>query len=190
MKEGLIKDSIELLLKELQTFVTIAYLFMVGIGMLFNYQKYDEFGINIFQYADIFDFLIAPFEDFWIILFALGTLILTLIIMQIDKRWRKKSPKSYSKANFGFDKKSWFPTYRLVSYLSVFIIYLFVISILYAESVSDNINDRTPIQVKYTDNTSEKYILIGKTSSTLFLKKGSTVSIIPIDSNVKEIVIK
>jgi hypothetical protein len=39
MKEGLIKDSYELIIKEIQTAVTVAYILAVGIGMLFNHQR-------------------------------------------------------------------------------------------------------------------------------------------------------
>ncbi len=69
MKEGIIKDKYEIVIKELQTIISILYIFAVGIGMLFNFQKFSEFGINIFEFADIFDFLIAPFSDFKILLF-------------------------------------------------------------------------------------------------------------------------
>ncbi len=44
MKEGLVKDTYEVVIKEIQTVITISYIIAVGIGMLFNYQKFDEFG--------------------------------------------------------------------------------------------------------------------------------------------------
>jgi len=66
MEKNSKKTTYEIIIKELQTVITISYLFTVGIGMLFKYHKYDEFGINIFEYADVFDFLIAPFSDFFI----------------------------------------------------------------------------------------------------------------------------
>jgi hypothetical protein len=50
MKEGLIKDVYEAILKEIQTVIALGYILTVGIGMLFNYQKYSEFNINIFEY--------------------------------------------------------------------------------------------------------------------------------------------
>ena len=40
MKEGLIKDAYELIIKEIQTIVTISYIIAVAVGMLFNFQKY------------------------------------------------------------------------------------------------------------------------------------------------------
>ena len=79
MKEGLIKDTYELIFKEIQTVITIFYILIVGIGMLFTYHKYSEFGINIFDYADVFDFLVAPFSDFKILLFS--TITITLVFL-------------------------------------------------------------------------------------------------------------
>ena len=49
LNEGLLKDAYEVVIKELQTIITIIYLLAVGIGMLFNFQKFAEFGINIFE---------------------------------------------------------------------------------------------------------------------------------------------
>ena len=114
MKEGLIKNTYELVLKEIQTIITISYIVTVGIGMLFNYQKFSEFEINIFYYADVFDFLIAPFSDFHILLFATLSILVVLILAQLGTIWKNKRPKSYSKINFGLDKKPWFNMYRTV----------------------------------------------------------------------------
>jgi len=106
MKEGLIKDTTEVVIKEIQTVITISYILAVGIGMLFNFQKFSEFGINIFDYADVFDFLIAPFSDFKILLFTIISLTLTYFIFRGDLLWKRKFPKSYSKHSFGWDKKN------------------------------------------------------------------------------------
>lgn len=64
MNEGMIKDRYEVIIKEIETVITICYILAVGVGMLFNYKKFSKFGINKFDYADVFDFLIAPFSDF------------------------------------------------------------------------------------------------------------------------------
>ena len=66
--------------KELQTIITISYIISIGIGMLFNAKKYSEFGINIFDYADVFFYLIAPFADIKILFFTLISLIIPYLI--------------------------------------------------------------------------------------------------------------
>lgn len=60
MKETKTSQLIDKVLGSFQVFLTLSYLFAIGIGMLFNYYKYNYFGINIFDYASVFDFLIAP----------------------------------------------------------------------------------------------------------------------------------
>ena len=82
MKEGLVKDTYDLIIKEIQTVITASYIIAVGIGMLFNYQKYSEFEINIFNYSDVFDFLIAPFSDFYILLFASASILFVSILFR------------------------------------------------------------------------------------------------------------
>ena len=100
MKEGLIKDAYEAMIKELQTILTIAYIFSVAIGMLFTYHKYKEFNINIFDYADILDFLIAPFSDFAILYFIIGSSILLGLLILGDTYSKRNYPRAYSRFNF------------------------------------------------------------------------------------------
>ncbi len=66
--EGLIKNSYELIIGELQTIISISYIVAIAIGMVFLFEKYSQFGINIFDYADVFDFIIAPFADLKVLL--------------------------------------------------------------------------------------------------------------------------
>ena len=75
-KNGLIDDKYELIIKEFQTFLSVFYILLIGVGMLFSYSKYSQFGINIFQYSEIFDFLVTPFRD----LIILGVTIFTVLI--------------------------------------------------------------------------------------------------------------
>lgn len=77
MDENIVKTLVNKLMKSAQLILTFAYLLAIGIGMLFNNQKYDAFGINIFDYSSIFDFLIAPFADFRIVAFAIVTMVIT-----------------------------------------------------------------------------------------------------------------
>src|SRR5690606_20848905 len=152
MKEGLIKDPYELILKEIQTVVTISYILIVAIGMLFTFQKYSKFGINIFDYADIFDFLIAPFSDFKILLFSTITIILVFFFFKLDALYQRKYPKNYSKMNFGWDKKKWFNFYRSSLLVFLFIFYLFLSADVYGKFTKKQIESDSPINLRYSDN--------------------------------------
>lgn len=190
MKEGLIKDTYELIIKEIQTVITASYIITVGIGMLFNYQKYSEFEINIFNYSDIFDFLLAPFADFYILLFAFTSILIVTTFIKLDILWKNRWPKSYSKLSFGYDKKSWAKTYRIVLFAISFILYLYLSADYYGKYTKDKIISQNDISIKLADNEIKSGKLIGKTKDVIFLLKGENVYAMPISSLVKEIKIK
>ena len=190
MKEGLIKDAYELIIKEIQTIITLLYLLAVGIGMLFNYQKYSEFDINIFDYSDVFDFLIAPFADFNILILALASRIDMFLLLRIDGFWKKKFPKSYSIASFGLDRKNWFNSFRYVSFAFGFILYLYLSADIYGKFTKNEIENREPITIRFEDNEVKTGKLIGKTKDILFLLKNDSVEAIPMSAGVNEIKIK
>tara|TARA_R110000796_G_scaffold159169_3_gene275872 strand:- start:130645 stop:131217 length:573 start_codon:yes stop_codon:yes gene_type:complete len=190
MKEGLIKDAYEALIKEIQTVITICYILTVGIGMLFNYQLYSEFGINVFDYSDVFDFLIAPFADFKILLFSVASIGFSSILLQTDIIWKKKFPKSYSKSSFGLDKKPWFNRYRYIAFSFLFITYLYLSADEYGNYASSQIKKQTPVEIRFSDNEVKTGIMIGKTANVLFLLNDEKVTAIPITSLVKEFEIK
>lgn len=190
MKEGFIKDTYELIIKEIQTTISILYIIIVGIGMLFTYQKYAEFGINIFDYADIFDFLIAPFSDFSILLFSVISIFIAFLFFKLDSFYQKRFPKLYSKMNFGWDNKNWFPIYRNSAFLFLFIFYLYISADYYGKYSKQKTLTQTTINIKYVDNKTATGILIGKTTDIIFLLENKKVKAIPINSFVKEFEIK
>ncbi len=187
MKEGIIKDAYELIIKEIQTIISISYILAVGIGMLFNYQKYILFGINIFDYADVFDFLISPFSDVKIISFTIVSIILTSVIVYADILWKKKFPNSYSRFNFAVDKKTWFTTMRYVSTAALIVLYLVIASKFYGEVTKEEILDQSTVRIRFSDDEIKKGKMIGKTNDVIFLLNGENVVAIPITSLVKEI---
>lgn len=190
MKEGLIKDTYELIIKEIQSVITASYIVAVGIGMIFNYQKYSEFDINIFDYSDVFDFLIAPFSDFYILLFATAFILIIAIVIKLDILWKRKWPKSYSIANLGSDKKTWFKAYRIIQFIILFFLYLYLSADYYGNYTKDKITKQKDISIKLVDNEIKAGKLIGKTKDVIFLLIDDGVYAIPFSLVVKEIKIK
>ncbi len=190
MKEGLIKDTYELIIKEIQTVVTISYIIAVGIGMLFKFQKFSEFKINIFDYADVFDFLIAPFSDFYILLFSTASILFVCLLIKLDTLWKNKWPKSYSKASFGLDKKPWFKLYRTILLIISFLLYLYISADYYGRYTKKKIVNQSEISIRLADNEIKLGKLIGKTKDVIFLLDNENVYVIPITSLVKDIKIK
>ncbi len=185
--EGLIKDATEMILKEIQTVVTICYVLAIGIGMLFNYMKYSEFGIDIFDYADLLDFLITPFSNFIVLLFTILSSLVAYIAFKFDAVIRVKFPKFYSRQYLGLDKYHWHSLVRNFFHILIFLAYLFLSSLKYGEISRKEIMQKPSISIRYSDNEIEKGKMIGKTREVIFLLSGEKVKAIPITALVKEI---
>lgn len=63
MSEPVPQSRYQLLADHLGTGVTLSYLALVAIGMFHSVLGYQHFGINILDYAEASDFLLAPFRD-------------------------------------------------------------------------------------------------------------------------------
>ena len=187
--EGLIKDRTEAILKDLQTLISVCYILMVGIGMLFEYQKYSLFGVNIFDYAHVFDFLLAPFNSPLIFIFIVLSLLVSYIAFKSDLYMKRKWPKIYKFTSFGFSDKSWYSVFRIVASMVVFILYIFISSTILAENFKNDflISTKT-IRITFANDDYLDGKQIGATNEVLsFYDNKNSVQIIPITSLVKAI---
>lgn len=184
------KKGIEIIRGDVQTIITVSYILIVAVGMLFTHKKYAAFGIDIFEYADIFDFLIAPFSDFKIVLFSVITLFLIFFIIRIDILWRIKYPKTYSKMWLKIDKKKWYGTFRYLSFFFLLLFYLNISANLYGRTSKTEILRKPETAVKFSDNSFSEGVIIGKTKEVLFLVQNGIVKAIPIHAMVKEYEVK
>jgi len=185
--EGLIKDTIELIIKEIQTILSIAYICLVGIGMLFNFYYYYLFGINIFEYSDVLDFLIAPFGDLFIFIFVILSLTIVYLFYRLDSYAVKKKSKLYMMMYFGMDKKPNFDRYRMISFMVLIPLYVFIGAMYYSIYTKRKVLNSNPITIQYTDGKTITGKKIGKTKNEIFLLEGEQVKVIPYQSVVKEI---
>lgn len=190
MKEGLIKDVWELVVREIQAVITLAYILAVGIGMIFNARKYGEFSINIFDYGDVFDFLIAPFADIYILIYASASTLFIGVLFYLDALWMKKWPISYSIANFGRDKKNWFRAYRTILIITCLVLYLLLSADCYGQYTKQKILEQNDIAITMADNEVKIGKLIGNTKDMLFLYSCGEVHAIPMTTMVKDIRIR
>lgn len=176
--------------KEIQPVISVSYIVAVGIGMLFNFQKYSRFNINIFEYADIFDFLLAPFADFQIITFTIGSIVIAYLAFQSDIYWERKYPKSYGRMSFGLHQKRWYSWFRYGTAAFILVLYLYLSAKFYGKVSMNQTKKRPEIELVFADDKTEKGIIIGKTKDVIFLLTGEEVKAIPISSHVKEFQIK
>ncbi len=187
MQNNTFKHFFKSSLRNLQTVLSVAYLLMIGVGMLFSYMKYKAFGINIFNYADIFDFLITPFSDPRIIFFTFITILLVWIFFSLDLYTQRKLPKLYSLLNFGIDKKDYFKTYRMITYAILSLFYLILSADRYAFIVEKEIRSNALTQIEFSDDTLSSGQQIGKTKDVVFLLEESGVYAYPMNGFIKNI---
>ena len=181
------KSDISETIKKGQSFLGVLYLLMIAVGMLFSYKKYVEYGINIFEYADVFDFFIAPFTDGYIVIFALLTFLVFLALVSLDARLEKKSLKIYTFIYMGLNKKTWFKKFLNIAYIILFSIYMFLASDFYAKFSVNEINSAEQISLTYANGETKVGKQIGKTKEVIFLLVGKEVYAVPITSLVKDI---
>jgi uncharacterized membrane protein len=180
-ENGLIDDKYELIIKEFQTILSVFYLLLVGIGMLFSYSKYSQFDINIFQYSDVFDFLLTPFRDITIFIFTFITILSVYVVLKLDSFTKMKFPKFYnSKFNFRLTKSK---SIQLLSIVMLFILYLTILSGRYGKTYKKQILAR-PKTIKITLNNGmiKTGNLLGKNNGYVFLLENNNneVNIYPI----------
>ncbi|MFT5936456.1 MAG: hypothetical protein ACJA2D_001629 [Pseudohongiellaceae bacterium] len=83
--QKMIRDHPSLLL-------TLVYLLVSAIGVIYSYFFYREFGINIVKFVDLSDFLLASIQEPISIAIFCGISLATLVMYLLDFWVRKKFP--------------------------------------------------------------------------------------------------
>ena len=83
--QRMIRDHPSLLL-------TLVYLLISAIGVIYSYFFYREFGINIIKFVDLSDFLLASIQEPISIAIFFGVSLFTLLMYLFDFWVRKKFP--------------------------------------------------------------------------------------------------
>lgn len=186
--EGLIKNRFELLLGELQTIIYVFYGLLVGLGMLYNYFRYREFGINIFEYAGVLDFLIAPFSDLRILLLAAGVSLFCYLIYRFDVWLARKFPRFYNVMAFGQANRKGYKNFRSIALFFTILWCIGAYAFAYGKMAKSEIIKSEPITLIYNDGSQDSGRIIGKTSEVYFLLKGDdSVEIIPLSGDLRKV---
>ena len=190
--EGLVRDKYETTIRELQTVLASGYLCLIIIGMIYEAAFYQPFSINIFEYAEILDFLLVPFRRPVTLLLLLVTILLSYGVYYSDVALEKKFPKFYRITTFYQNTRKGYAIYRIVSVVIVFIIYVTITGWALGKLTRKQIlvEKKPDIELRYSGNTNAflQGKKIGKNGSYLFVMDlQDKVRIIPIDSHIQEI---
>jgi hypothetical protein len=83
--------------------LTVAYVILICLGILFNFHYYDFYRVDVFAFSDLTDCLIAPIRRPLIILFFLFTIVLFVGLMEFDDWLMENRPIWYKRFSFGMN---------------------------------------------------------------------------------------
>lgn len=174
-----------------QAYITLGYLTIVVIGMMFDYKYYSHFDINIFEYADILDFLLAPVKNLELILFAAASLVVVLIFFRIDRIWQERWPKTYRRFNFGMSIEV-MKKYRPFIFAFALFAYLSLAADFYGDRMFKRFQDSSK-EIEIIFESDQRVLigkLIGKNADYIIMQTDDlAVKAIPVSSDVQEIII-
>jgi len=83
--------------------LTVAYVILICLGILFNFHYYDFYRVDVFAFSDLTDCLIAPIRRPLIILFFLFTIVLFVSMMELDDWLLLNRPNWHKRFSFGIN---------------------------------------------------------------------------------------
>ncbi|MDJ0940777.1 MAG: hypothetical protein QNJ00_13535 [Woeseiaceae bacterium] len=170
MTEPNIEDPIVSLFREHPALLFSAlYLAASIIGMFFSWSYMQQFGVNVFLYAEISDFLLASLKDPIIWLIVLGTVVFWYADWRNSRNWGAKRRPRWLR---------WYgsPGYRRLGYPMTIIVVLLLLQF-FAESkattIYDGEGDRVELRLADSDRR-RSVTLLGTTSKFIFLFDANT----------------
>lgn len=192
--EGLVPNWVEDVLREIQGVLAISYVLLIIIGMINETVYFGMFGINIFEYSQVFDFMIAPFKQVEYLIFLAITFGITLLTYYVDIKVSQAFPKFYNWSSFGMGKEKWYGAFRVISVLFVFFGLLFAYASFIGENKKQAVYEATIFDTEIVLGETERMIQgnkIGANSNYLFLlDEQRQIQVIPIHSTVLQITVK
>jgi len=93
--------------EHLGTGLTVGYLVLIAIGMLHTFVRFRRFGINILDFAEPSDFLLAPVRDPLVIL---ATIIPVLLVSGYLRAAKRVGDRSYARRRAAGVPVGWWET--------------------------------------------------------------------------------
>jgi hypothetical protein len=167
-EEKSVWDSVrDFIIKETSLALSLTYVALIAIGMLFSYQYYSIWDIDIFQFAGFEDFLLAPFKDILVFAFVAVSVLMAFLAIRFSKKMDKKYPHLAKRWNFGISSGT--TKYRRLKQFNLIfgvLFYLYQTSIVFAWFREWRVNKRPElfrISIEAEDNKLSSYLLLGMT---------------------------
>jgi len=144
--------------------VSIVYVVASTIGMLYSWDYLRFFGINVFNYAQIGDFLLASLKEPFTWLIVIVSVILVAVDNAMSRKVEKTSHRRFLR---------WYGSgrYRLVNYVTAIVLIVVFIhgyALMQRNKVIDGESRVVSVQLSESMVTSE-VVLLGTTGTFVFL---------------------
>lgn len=172
--------------------LTLLYLALIAIGMMYEWWLFRRFRIDILLYAQPADFLLVPFREPLVVLIALAPIPIYRAYLGgarwLGKKITPKSSKPVDPRTAAFARKFMFWVNLLAMAL-----WSFVFTAEYAEWRWERIRAGTqrPVTVEMMSNVKLQGIVVGTTAQFVFLHdvKANITRVIPAE-NIASIVVE
>ncbi len=192
MKTNLVESIQRHFGKDISLMLTFGYLFLIMIGMIFNAVFFAINHLNIFKYAEISDFLLAPFRDFYILIFTALSIVLILGFYQLGDYLELHYPKFYHKLMMGRDQSKNQMFYETKGVLLMIGLYILMAAWTYGMYKSfkldaGQINIERSIFKENKFNPTDTLYYLGNTNQYFFIKNVSAEEcyVIPKDDLIR-----
>jgi hypothetical protein len=172
--------TIEKFLKrDISLTISLLYIVLIAIGMLFKVSFYMFFYINIVEYSDISDFLLAPFRDPIILIMTIGSVLFLYAFNILDDWMEKHTPRLYESFYYGFDKEKYQAWFAMKGMAIMIVTYIGLFAYFYGSYSAKSIkkSNVSTVSISFKDNKfepSDTLIYMGKTNGYVFLYKKNT----------------
>jgi len=157
--------------------LTLGYLFLTAVGMVYEFLFLRQFGLQIFDFADASDFLLVAFRQPLLLVFTLLSLLALVQIIRKHAKWMKKSER-YRRLSDWFETKRWWWAVERFCYFGIVLGYFVAFCADYASwsaaAIRAGKGRRIEVELVSEANASgkqaaAKYLLLGTTSRYLIL---------------------
>ena len=192
VKGSFFHSAAQFLKKDISLSLTLGYLLLLLLGLLYNFFYFGYFGVNPLAYAELTDFLVAPIRQPLVLAFFALTIVLAWATFAFDKWILIRFPNAYRRMSFGFNphletNEKYKNSMILIGILS----YTILSTVFIADWEINQLNQKDAPKVELvlkTENEglkTEKYVMIGKIGNYILVKadtsKRATI-IFPIES--------
>lgn len=194
--DGLPTKILRFILREPSLALTLSYLVLIIIGMVFSYHYYLNWGIDVFQYATISDFILAPFKDAIVLLFGTISILLSWLVFELSKKLDQSFPKLSRILWFGVKPgTSTYHNFYFSSLVFGFIYYLWLSSELFAGWKFGRMlksKENYAVEVLFHSQPEKgwvRFIQIGQLEnfSILAYPENNNVLVVPLEGNIAAI---